>query len=81
MAKILDEILESVDILICPSAASEAPLGVDSMDIEDHSLIWTMCYCPSISVSILTGQNGLPVGVQVVSRRFNDYIALDFADT
>ena len=80
MAKILDEILELVDILICPSAASEAPLGVDSVDIEDHSLIWTMCYCPSISVPILTGQNGLPVGVQVVSRRFNDYIALAFAE-
>ena len=36
MAKILDKCLESVDVLICPSAASEAPIGVDTADIEDH---------------------------------------------
>lgn len=80
LAKLLDEILEEVDLLICPSAASEAPIGINSIDIEDHSLIWTMCHCASITVPILKGKNGLPIGVQVVSRRFNDYIALDFAD-
>ena len=80
IAKSLDEKMNDVDVIICPSAASEAPVGSHSSDIEDHTLIWTLCYSPCLSLPLLSGENGLPIGVQVVAPRFNDYIALDFAD-
>ena len=80
LAESLGRQIGNVDVIICPSAASEAPLGMHSVDVEDHTLIWTMCYLACLSVPILSGGNGLPIGVQVVAPRFNDYIALDFAE-
>ena len=53
--------------------------GNDILDLPDHCLVFTMCYAPAISVPILRGTTGLPLGVQIASRRFNDYLLLDFA--
>jgi Asp-tRNA(Asn)/Glu-tRNA(Gln) amidotransferase A subunit family amidase len=78
IAKAYDELLTDVDVVICPSTADEAPVGLDSPDIPDHCLIFTMCYAPSLSVPLLRGSTGLPVGLQVAARRFNDYDLLDF---
>lgn len=79
IAKTYDELLTDVDVVICPSTADEAPVGLDSPDIPDHGLIFTMCYAPSLSVPLLRGSTGLPVGLQVAARRFHDYDLLDFA--
>lgn len=79
IARAYDELLKDVDVVICPSTADEAPVGLDSPDIPDHCLIFTMCYAPTLSVPLLRGSTGLPVGLQVAARRFNDYDLLDFA--
>jgi Asp-tRNA(Asn)/Glu-tRNA(Gln) amidotransferase A subunit family amidase len=80
ISKSYEELLENVDVVICPSTADEAPVGLDSEDIPDHCLIFTMCYAPSISIPMLHGSSGLPVGLQVASRRFNDYDLLEFSE-
>jgi Asp-tRNA(Asn)/Glu-tRNA(Gln) amidotransferase A subunit family amidase len=80
IAKKYDEIMGNFDIVLSPSTADEAPVGLDTPDIPDHCLIFTMCYAPTISVPLLYGTSGLPVGIQVAAKRFNDYDLLDFAD-
>lgn len=80
MAKAADQLFGGYDVLIGLSTADEAPMGLDGREQPDHSLIWTMCGLPTLSLPLLSGANGLPVGVQVVARRFDDYKLLDFAN-
>lgn len=80
LARLIDQELARFDVVICPSTADEAPIGLDTPDVPDHNLIWTMCHLPSLGIPVLAGTSGLPVGLQVTSRRFNDYIVLEFAD-
>lgn len=80
LARLFDEEMRRFDVLLCPSSADEAPIGVDAPDPPDHNLIWTMCHAPTIGLPLLSGTTGLPVGAQIVSRRFNDYILLSFAE-
>jgi Asp-tRNA(Asn)/Glu-tRNA(Gln) amidotransferase A subunit family amidase len=80
LANQFDRLMQDYDAVICPSTADEAPVGLATPDPDDHCLIFTMCYAPSMSVPILKGSSGLPVGAQIVSRRYNDYLLLEFAD-
>lgn len=76
----LDQVFANgVDVLIGLATAAEAPVGLATRDVPDHNLIWTMCGVPVVSVPMLTGENGLPVGVSVVTRKYADYLAFDFA--
>jgi len=79
LARIYDGLFGNVDVVLCPSTADEAPVGLESADIPDHCLIFTMCHAPSLSLPLLRGTTGLPVGLQIASRRFSDFILLDFA--
>ena len=53
------------DAIISPSAVSEAPLFGSTGD-PVCSTIWTLCGLPCISLPLLAGSNGLPIGVQLV---------------
>lgn len=78
-AKQFDAWMQQADVVVCPSTADEAPIGLETPDIPDHCLLFTLCYAPSMSLPLLSGTNGLPVGLQVATRRFDDYILMDFA--
>jgi Asp-tRNA(Asn)/Glu-tRNA(Gln) amidotransferase A subunit family amidase len=77
----LDEFLVSrrFDIILDLSTGGEAPYGLDSSDRLDHCLIWTLCGVPAMNLPVFTGPNGLPFGAQIFSRRYNDYLVLNFA--
>ena len=81
LAALLEHELKSrnVDILLGLSAAGEAPIGRETRDEEDHSLIWTMCGNPAVSIPALSGENKMPIGVQLVARKYGDYPLLEFA--
>jgi Asp-tRNA(Asn)/Glu-tRNA(Gln) amidotransferase A subunit family amidase len=34
--------------------------------------VWTLCGMPALSVPLMEGENGLPLGVQLVGPRFGD---------
>jgi Asp-tRNA(Asn)/Glu-tRNA(Gln) amidotransferase A subunit family amidase len=80
LARLFDEESAKFDVLVGVSTADEAPVGLEAPDLPDHCLIWTMVGAPSLSLPLLSGTTGLPVGVQVVSRKYSDYKLLDFAD-
>lgn len=69
---------QNVDVLLNLSTADEAPHGLATRDVPDHNVIWTMCGVPVVSVPLLTGPNGLPVGVSVIGRKYSDYRVLEF---
>ena len=79
LAALFESAMSDRDALLCLSAADEAPKGLEAIDSPDNSLIWTLCGAPAISLPLLKGENGLPIGVQLVARRYNDYLLLRFA--
>jgi len=62
----LEELFERYDAVITPAAPGEAPEGLESTGDPSFCTLWTFCGNPAVSLPLLTGANGLPVGVQVV---------------
>ena len=68
----LNKLLEDYDALIPPAAPGSAPAGLDTTGSPIFCTIWTLCGVPAITLPLLQGTNGLPMGVQVISGRGND---------
>src|SRR5215813_1751835 len=83
----LRRFFERYDLLITPTACLPAfPLGIvgprEVAGREVTHLGWTLCYPfnwsgqPAISVPAGWTASGLPVGVQIIGRRFEDALVL-----
>ena len=68
----LDEVFAGYDAILTPSAAGEPPLGLDATGSAAFSSIWTLCHTPSLTLPLFSGPNGLPIGIQLVTRRDQD---------
>jgi Asp-tRNA(Asn)/Glu-tRNA(Gln) amidotransferase A subunit family amidase len=68
----LNGVLEGFDALIVPSAVGEAPLGFESTGDATFNRAWTTIGAPCVTLPGNRGANGLPVGVQIVSRPYDD---------
>ncbi len=68
----LDRLFERFDAIVTPAASGEAPLGLGSTGSPAFCTIWTYCGVPAISLPLLTGSSGMPIGVQLVGRRGED---------
>jgi Asp-tRNA(Asn)/Glu-tRNA(Gln) amidotransferase A subunit family amidase len=68
----LGELLTRCDALICPSATGPALVGLETTGDPIFNGLWTFCGTPCISLPLLTSQEGLPMGVQLVGERGND---------
>ena len=60
------------DALITPAAYGTAPKGLESTGDPAYCALWTLTGMPSISVPLMEGANGLPLGVQLVGPRHGD---------
>ena len=67
-----EEIFERCDVLLSPAAPGTAPQGLDSTGDPAFCTLWTLCGMPSLSMPLMTGADGLPLGVQVVGPRGSD---------
>ncbi len=68
----LDEIFEDYDALITPAATGEAPKGLDHTGDPVFCTPWTFCGVPALTLPLLQGESGLPVGVQLVGQYGDD---------
>ncbi len=68
----LDEILLEHDAILTPATTGEAPIGLESTGSPVFCTPWSLCGVPSISLPILQGSNGMPVGVQLTAARGDD---------
>ncbi len=66
-----DEIYARYDALLAPSAPGTAPQGTATGDPSFCSL-WTLCGMPALNLPLLQGENGLPLGAQLVGPRGGD---------
>jgi Asp-tRNA(Asn)/Glu-tRNA(Gln) amidotransferase A subunit family amidase len=76
---LMDKFFNKYDVLISLSTAGEAPLRA-VVEKPDSALMWTMTHLPVISAPVFVSPNGLPFGVQLVARRYNDYLLFNFSD-
>lgn len=60
------------DAILTPAAAGTAPPGLESTGSPAFCTLWTLCGLPAITLPLLQGADGLPLGVQLVGRRGDD---------
>jgi len=69
--RLLDDLFNEYDAILTASAPGEAPIGTATGNPIFCSL-WTYLGTPAVSLPLLEGPNGMPIGVQLVGRRGND---------
>ena len=70
MAESFDELfMERYDAILTPAALGTAPAGLGSTGDPAFCSLWTLLGMPAISVPLMRGTNGMPLGVQLVGRR------------
>ena len=60
------------DALLTPAAAGTAPAGLESTGDPAFCTLWTLTGLPALSLPLMRGGNGLPLGVQLVGPRDGD---------
>ncbi len=60
------------EAILTPATAGTAPRGLDSTGSPAFCTLWTLCGMPAITLPLLQGANGLPLGVQLVGPRGGD---------
>ena len=66
-----DELFARCDAILTPAVPGTAPT-IDSTGDPAFCTLWTLCGMPALSLPLMTGANGLPLGVQLVGRRGDD---------
>ncbi len=67
-----EEMFERCDAFITPAAPGTAPKGLDYTGDPSFCSLWTLCGMPALSLPLMEGSNGLPLGVQLVGPRGAD---------
>lgn len=76
----LDAVFGTADILLAPVTPDVAPVGLESTGDPRLQEIWSMLHCPSVTIPFGKGRGGLPLGVQLVARPFDDDLLLAAAE-
>ena len=67
-----EKVFEWHDAILTPATVGEAPFGLESTGSPMFCTIWTLCGMPAITLPLLQGEKGLPLGVQLVGPRGDD---------
>lgn len=68
----LDDVFHDVHAILTPASTGEAPQGLETTGSPIFCTLWTLCGLPAITLPLLEGENGLPIGVQLVGPRGDD---------
>ncbi len=68
----IDSLFDSVDLLLVPSAPGEAPAGVEFTGDPRFNSLWTLAGTPCVTLPAGTGDEGMPLGIQLVGPRYGD---------
>jgi Asp-tRNA(Asn)/Glu-tRNA(Gln) amidotransferase A subunit family amidase len=67
-----DSVFDHFDAIVTPATLGTAPHGLESTGDPLMCTLWTFTGMPAITLPLLHGANGLPLGVQLVGRRGDD---------
>jgi Asp-tRNA(Asn)/Glu-tRNA(Gln) amidotransferase A subunit family amidase len=70
LTQLMDE--NGLDLWISPAAVGPAPAGLDSTGDPVMNLPWTHAGLPTVSIPSGTNQTGLPLGLQIIARWYED---------
>jgi Asp-tRNA(Asn)/Glu-tRNA(Gln) amidotransferase A subunit family amidase len=68
----MEAIFARYDAILTPATTGEAPAGLTSTGRPIFCTAWTLCGVPAVTLPLLRGPRGLPLGVQLVGRRGDD---------
>jgi len=69
----LDQMFElRYSAILTPATTGTAPKGLESTGSPAFCTLWTLCGLPAITLPLLQGADGLPLGVQLVGPRGGD---------
>ena len=67
-----DEVWADHDIMLTAAAYGEAPVGWNTFASAPLYMTSTVLHVPSLSLPVLTGPGGMPIGLQILARRHDD---------
>jgi Asp-tRNA(Asn)/Glu-tRNA(Gln) amidotransferase A subunit family amidase len=73
--------LLGLDAALGLSAPGPAPLGLQTQGMASFNRMWTALQVPCISVPALWTAQGLPMGLQLIGRRYDDAALLAVAES
>jgi Asp-tRNA(Asn)/Glu-tRNA(Gln) amidotransferase A subunit family amidase len=68
----LDPLFSRYDMIVTPATTGQAPRGLSTTGSPVFCTIWTLLGMPSVTLPLLTGADGMPIGVQLVGRFGDD---------
>lgn len=68
----LSDFFDYYDAILTPASTGVAPKGLESTGDPAFCSLWTLTGLPAISLPLLQGENGLPLGVQLVGPAGRD---------
>jgi Asp-tRNA(Asn)/Glu-tRNA(Gln) amidotransferase A subunit family amidase len=68
----LAPMFDRFDAIVTPATLGTAPEGLAATGDPVMCTLWTFLGMPALSLPLLRGANGLPIGVQLVGRRGDD---------
>ena len=68
----MSQFLEIFDVVFSISTSTPAVIR-GKKEKDDPSLIWTMSHIPAINIPIGISKDGLPLGLQAISSKWNDF--------
>jgi len=70
VAESFDELfMERYDAILTPPALGTAPKGLGATGDPVFCVLWTLLGMPAVTLPLMRGANGLPLGLQLVGRR------------
>ena len=76
---LIHEVMEGIDIILTPSAVGEAHVGHSDTGPVTFNFLWHVMNLPALNIPAFTGPTGLPIGAQLVARRYDDEALLRHA--
>jgi Asp-tRNA(Asn)/Glu-tRNA(Gln) amidotransferase A subunit family amidase len=68
----MDDAFDQFDAVLTLSSAGEAPRSLTNTGDARFNSLWTLLYTPCLTLPHGFGPNGMPLGIQLVCRRFED---------
>jgi Asp-tRNA(Asn)/Glu-tRNA(Gln) amidotransferase A subunit family amidase len=68
----LDPLFQRYDMIVTPATTGQAPAGLASTGSPAFCTIWTLLGLPAVTLPLLSGADGMPIGVQLVAQKGDD---------
>lgn len=76
---LIHELMDDIDIILTPAAVGEPHLGHADTGPVTFNFLWHILNLPAMNIPAFTGPHGLPIGAQIVARRYEDEALLRHA--